>query len=99
MGRNVSRENGGSRTVRTGIIIAWKMKKVIAIGYFVRGIIQQMRNINGLFMDSLRDRKENDKNYKMYSELQVTTNFSFLRGASHPEELVEYAASLGYKEI
>src|SRR5256714_12234435 len=35
----------------------------------------------------------------MYSELQVTTNFSFLRGASHPEELVEQAAVYGYKEI
>jgi error-prone DNA polymerase len=34
-----------------------------------------------------------------YTELQVTTNFSFLRGASHPEELVEYAEVLGYKEI
>ena len=34
-----------------------------------------------------------------YSELQVTSNFSFLRGASHPEELVEAAAALGYKEI
>ena len=34
-----------------------------------------------------------------YVELQVTTNFSFLRGASHPEELVEQAALLGYKEI
>src|SRR5687768_364224 len=34
-----------------------------------------------------------------YTELQVTTNFSFLRGASHPEELVEQAAALGYKEI
>ncbi|SFC26922.1 error-prone DNA polymerase [Parapedobacter composti] len=31
-----------------------------------------------------------------YTELQVTTNFSFLRGASHPEELVEQAAALGY---
>ncbi|MFQ5985390.1 MAG: PHP domain-containing protein, partial [Alphaproteobacteria bacterium] len=30
-----------------------------------------------------------------YAELQVTTNFSFLRGASHPEELVETAAGLG----
>ena len=29
-----------------------------------------------------------------YTELQVTTNFSFLRGASHPEELVEQAAAL-----
>lgn len=34
-----------------------------------------------------------------YTELQVTTNFSFLRGASHPEELVEQAALFGYKEI
>lgn len=34
-----------------------------------------------------------------YTELQVTSNFSFLRGGSHPEELVEQAASLGYTEI
>ncbi|RYY44137.1 MAG: PHP domain-containing protein, partial [Chitinophagaceae bacterium] len=35
----------------------------------------------------------------MYTDLQVTSNFSFLRGASHPEELVEYAGSMGYTEI
>ena len=35
----------------------------------------------------------------MYTELQVTTNFSFLRGASHPEELVLQAVAYGYKEI
>ena len=34
-----------------------------------------------------------------YTELQVTSNFSFLRGASHPEELVEQAAKLGYSRI
>ena len=34
-----------------------------------------------------------------YTELQITSNFSFLRGASHPEELVEQAALFGYKEI
>ncbi|HKZ38361.1 MAG TPA: PHP domain-containing protein, partial [Chryseolinea sp.] len=34
-----------------------------------------------------------------YTELQVTTNFSFLRGASHPEELVEQAATYGYPSI
>src|SRR5215204_1544021 len=34
-----------------------------------------------------------------YTELQVTTNFSFLRGASHPEELVEQAATFGYTAI
>lgn len=34
-----------------------------------------------------------------YIELQVTSNFSFLRGASHPDELMEYAATLGYKAL
>jgi len=34
-----------------------------------------------------------------YTELQVTTNFSFLRGASRPAELVEQAAAYGYKKI
>ncbi|WP_342087580.1 error-prone DNA polymerase [Dyadobacter sp. OTU695] len=34
-----------------------------------------------------------------YTELQVTTNFSFLRGGSHPEELVGHAIELGYKCI
>src|SRR3954468_24201114 len=33
------------------------------------------------------------------TELQVTTNFSFLRGASHPDEMVEQAATYGYSEI
>src|SRR5437868_8998687 len=31
-----------------------------------------------------------------YAELQVTSNFSFLRGASHPEELAVTAAALGH---
>jgi len=34
-----------------------------------------------------------------YAELQMTTNFSFLRGASHPEELVTRAAELGYTAL
>jgi error-prone DNA polymerase len=34
-----------------------------------------------------------------YAELAVTTNFSFLRGASHAEELVERAAELGLSGI
>jgi len=34
-----------------------------------------------------------------YTELQVTTNFSFLNGASHPEEMVEQAAFYGYASI
>ena len=34
-----------------------------------------------------------------YAELAVTTNFSFLRGASHPEELVKRAQKLGLTGI
>jgi error-prone DNA polymerase len=34
-----------------------------------------------------------------YAELCVTTNYTFLTGASHPEELVAQAASLGYRAV
>ncbi len=34
-----------------------------------------------------------------YAELATTTNFSFLRGASHPEELVAQAMALGLRGI
>src|SRR5436190_7149274 len=34
-----------------------------------------------------------------YAELDVSSNFSFLRGASHADELVNEAAALGYRAI
>ena len=34
-----------------------------------------------------------------YAELHCLSNFSFLRGASHPEELVSRAHALGYKAL
>jgi error-prone DNA polymerase len=34
-----------------------------------------------------------------YAELHCLSSFSFLRGASHPEELVERAAALGYRAL
>ncbi len=34
-----------------------------------------------------------------YAELDCLSNFSFLKGASHPEELVERAAQLGYEAL
>ncbi len=34
-----------------------------------------------------------------YAELHCLSNFSFLRGASHPEELVQRAAELGYRAL
>jgi error-prone DNA polymerase len=35
----------------------------------------------------------------LYAELHCLTNFTFLRGASHPEELVERAHALGYRAL
>lgn len=35
----------------------------------------------------------------MYAELYAISNFSFLRGASFPEELIERAAKLGYRAL
>ena len=34
-----------------------------------------------------------------YAELHCISNFSFLKGASHPEEMVERAKTLGYRAI
>ncbi|MCE7973767.1 MAG: error-prone DNA polymerase [Leptolyngbya sp. PLA1] len=34
-----------------------------------------------------------------YAELDVTSNFTFLAGASHPDELVEAAADLGHRAV
>jgi error-prone DNA polymerase len=38
-------------------------------------------------------------NAPAYAELHCLSNFSFLRGASHPAELVERAARLGYEAL
>lgn len=35
----------------------------------------------------------------MYAELHCISNFTFLRGASHPEELVQQAHDLGYQAL
>ena len=36
---------------------------------------------------------------RAYAELHALSNFTFLRGASHPEELVHKAAELGYEAL
>jgi error-prone DNA polymerase len=72
------------------------MKKVVGTGCFGQGTIMLINLTGGFFMAFLHKKKEW---CMVYTELQVTTNFSFLRGGSHPEELVEQAAQYGFKEI
>ncbi len=38
-------------------------------------------------------------NHARYAELHVTSNFTFLTGASHPDELVQRAAALGLEAV
>lgn len=52
----------------------------------------KMQPPNGTYTDFLPELMK-------YAELQVTSNFSFLRGGSHPEELADRAAELGYSHL
>ena len=52
-----------------------------------------------LHFPSRKPRPERKLAACQYSELQVTTNFSFLRGASHADELVAQAQALGLSAI
>jgi error-prone DNA polymerase len=40
-----------------------------------------------------------DRNVPAYAELHCLSNFTFLRGASHPEELLAQAKALGYSAL
>jgi error-prone DNA polymerase len=54
----------------------------------------------GFCMDSLVDRGETmSAILPAYAELHCLSNFTFLTGASHPEELVERAFNLGYASL
>jgi error-prone DNA polymerase len=50
-------------------------------------------------MDCLREFFRVRKQMTLYAELAVTTNFSFLRGASYPQEMVAAADALGLNAI
>ena len=42
---------------------------------------------------------ESEAGLPAYAELHCLSNFTFLRGASHPHELVEQAHALGYSAL
>jgi error-prone DNA polymerase len=59
-----------------------------------------MPGINGICMAiSADEHPGKSQSAGRFAELHALTNYSFLRGASHPEELVEQAARLGYRAI
>src|SRR6188508_2232863 len=46
-----------------------------------------------------REEAQKEQTGVRYAELHALSNFSFLRGASHPDELVQHSAELGYEAI
>ena len=57
-----------------------------------------MQNSNGTCMATLANPSSPGADCQ-FAELHCISNYSFLRGASHPEELVQRASELGYQAI
>lgn len=58
--------------------------------------LSHISHSNGINLDQARRLR---KGRSRYAELHCISNFSFLRGASHPDELVKQAHLLGYQAI
>jgi error-prone DNA polymerase len=58
-----------------------------------------MRISGGTFMGCSRDHRSGERKLPLYAELHCISNYSFLRGASFPEELVGRAARLRYHAL
>src|SRR6516165_7482030 len=98
MGLSGSPTNGGSlkalvASTRSAIITGSMTRRGGASGCSGRVFMVGIAHRAGLSMASFPDQ------IPRYAELQVTTNFSFLRGAAHPGELVVTAAALGHQAI
>src|SRR5689334_431777 len=98
---------GTGRAARRAIITLSRTRRAGASGFIARGFTDaRPRRRAGSSTACLRDampdnvrKREHEAERPItlpdgdcpYAELAVTTNFSFLRGASHPRELVQLA--------
>src|SRR3984885_11206647 len=100
--RNASPVNGGvittgtDRLNRRAIITSSRTPAVTASGFTEKASTSaKPPRRAGSCMDYLREFFRVRPQMIAYAELIVTTNFSFLRGASHPQEMVAAADELG----
>src|SRR6516162_4711692 len=108
MGRRGSPTNGGDRRApalvpakagtRSATITGSRTRKGGASGCSDQVSTLAITSRAGLSMASFPEGILTEREPR-YAELQVTTNFSFLRGAAHPDELVVTAAALGHAAI
>ena len=99
MDRSGFHRNGGDRTETGPAVLATIGGSKIWMG----GDFGFIAKKTGARKPGLRKRDGSYKGFSpdmtQYAELQVTSNFSFLRGASHPEEMALQAAAFGYAAI
>ena len=100
--RNASPANGGARATaiarrsRRAIITSSRIPAAAASGSFAKDFTgARRRRRAGSCTGCLREFVRVRTQMSAYAELAVTTNFSFLRGASHPQEMVATADELG----
>src|SRR3569833_2559085 len=89
MAPSASKAAGGTRAISRAIISSPPTAPTAGIGCFANGAAAG----NGFCMATSPD------SAPAYAELHCLTNFSFLRGASHPEELVRRAVKEGYQAL
>src|SRR5216684_3746825 len=86
---NASKARGGAkRAAPRATISASRTRRGCASGSFARDFTATCRRRAGFFTGCMRDMPR-------YFEFAVASNFSFLRGASHAEELMLQAAHIG----
>src|SRR5262245_33093047 len=68
-------------------------------GAIISSLVMQTAVDVGFFPTSTRSGSFMATSPDVFAELHCKSNFSFLHGASHPEELVTRAAELGYRGI
>src|SRR5690606_25249365 len=86
--------SGGGTRMRRATTIVSKTDAAVASGFIAAASTASTRRRAGSSTASSHEAAMTG-----YAELQVTSNFSFLRGASHPGELVAQAAHPGHGAI
>ena len=62
-------------------------------------LVKHIRGAARIAAEAFQSAIENQKSKMHYAELHTRTNFSFLEGASHPDEMVARAVELGYSAL
>src|SRR5829696_5064605 len=93
--RSASNRDGGTAGTSCAITSLRRIHRKRCCGFTASA----MQTPGGFFMASLLKSTSSQPVLPSYAELHCLTNFTFLRGASHPEELAARAFELKYSAL